>query len=124
MLIVDTRGEFASIQAGGSIDELAKEITTIVASVANGISKQSLPSAIMLIGMVAGILNDDDFVSAVLLDKEFEKGLVSVIKNDDETDEQAELRARLEALSKFSKLRPIKVDENYNVINDEEEDED
>ena len=121
MLIVDTRGEFASIQAGGSIDELAKEITTIVASVANGISKQSLPSAIMLIGMVAGILNDDDFVSAVLLDKEFEKGLVSVIKEDDETDEQAELRARLEALSKFSKLRPIKVDENYNVINDEEE---
>lgn len=122
MLIVDTRGEFASIQAGGSIDDLVKEITMIVASVANGISKQSLPSAIMLIATVAGILNDEDFISSVLLDKDFEKGVVSVIKNDDETDEQAELRARLEALSKFSKLRPIKVDENYNVINDEEED--
>ena len=121
MLIIDTRGDFASIQAGGSIDELVKEITMIVASVANGISKQSLPSAILLIATVAGILNDDDFVSSVLLDKDFEKGVVSVIKNDDETDEQAELRARLEALSKFSKLRPIKVDENYNVINDEEE---
>lgn len=122
MLIVDTRGEFTSIQAGGSIDDLVKEITMIVASVANGISKQSLPSAIMLIATVAGILNDEDFISSVLLDKDFEKGVVSVIKNDDETDEQAELRARLEALSKFSKLRPIKVDENYNVINDEEED--
>ena len=122
MLIVDTRGEFTSIQAGGSIDDLVKEITMIVASVANGIPKQSLPSAIMLIATVAGILNDEDFISSVLLDKDFEKGVVSVIKNDDETDEQAELRARLEALSKFSKLRPIKVDENYNVINDEEED--
>ena len=121
MLIIDTRGDFASIQAGGSIDELIKEITMIVASVANGISKQSLPSAIMLIATVAGILNDEDFVSSVLLDKEFEKGVVSVIKNDDETDEQAELRARLEALSKFSKLRPIKVDENYNVIKEEDE---
>ena len=124
MLIIDTRGDFASIQAGGSIDELVKEITMIVASVANGISKQSMPSAILLLATVAGILNDDDFVSSVLLDKDFEKGVVSVIKDDDETDEQAELRARLEALSKFSKLRPIKVDENYNVINDEEEDED
>lgn len=122
MLIVDTRGEFASIQAGGSIDDLVKEITMIVASVANGISKQSLPSAILLIATVAGILNDEDFISSVLLDKDFEKGVVSVVKEDDETDEQAELRARLEALSKFSKLRPIKVDENYNVINDEEED--
>lgn len=121
MLIIDTRGDFASIQAGGSVDELVKEITMIVASVANGISKQSLPSAILLIATVAGILNDDDFVSAVLLDKDFEKGVVSVIKNDDETDEQAELRARLEALSKFSKLRPIKVDENYNVIKEEDE---
>ena len=124
MLIIDTRGDFANIQAGGSIDELIKEITMIVASVANGISKQSLPSAILLIATVAGILNDEDFISSVLLDKDFEKGVVSVIKDDDETDEQAELRARLEALSKFSKLRPIKVDENYNMINDEEEDED
>jgi len=121
MLIVDTRGEFASIQAGGSIDELIKEITAIVASVAKGISKQSLPSAILLIDAVAKILNDEDFVSGVLFDKEFEKGLVSVVKEDDETDEQAELRARLEALSKFSKSHPIKVDENYNVIKDEEE---
>lgn len=121
MLVVDTRGDFASIQAGGSIDELVKEIIMIVGSVANGISKQSLPSAILLIATVAGILNDDDFVSAVLLDKDFEKGIVTVAKEEDETAEQAELRARIEAIAKFSKYHPIKVDENYNVIDDEEE---
>ena len=93
MLKIDTSGNYASIQVGGSVDELIKELTMIVASVAKGLSKQSLTGALLLLTSVGEMIADEDFIGMVLFDEHFDKGVVSVTKEDNETDEQAEMRA-------------------------------
>lgn len=120
MIKVDTEGQFASVQAGGTTEELIKELIMITTSIARGISEKDMIGALYLIATVGRILSDEDYIASVLIDDEFGKGMVSVTKEDGETDEQAEARAMMEAMSKFSKLRPIKVDGDYNIVEDDE----
>ena len=123
MLKIDTTGEMGRIEASGSTDELIKDFVTAIASIARGMVQHGdIASAILLPTIVGGMLTDEEFIREIVLDDNFDQAIVSVTPEEGESDEHAEARAMMEAMQKFSKIRPIKVDGDYNIINDEEGD--
>ena len=124
MLKIDTSGEYAEVQASGDAQELGKELIMIASSLAEAITKDGVMGkvhAMVMLKTVGMILSDDDYIGTII-NGGIEGGVVTVRPNEGETEEQTKARAQLMALQKFTQYRPIKVDENYNIINEESED--
>lgn len=123
MLKIDTSGKYAEVQASGDAQELGKELIMIASSLAGAIAKDGVMGkvhAMVMLKTVGMILSDDDYIESIV-NGGIEDGVVSVRPNEGETEEQTKARATLMALQKFTKYRPIKVDENYNIVNEENE---
>ena len=123
MLKIDTEGRIGRIEASGSTDEIIKDVVTVVASIARGMVQHGdYSSAILLPTIVGHMLTDELFIKNIVLNDDYDQGIIAITPDEGESDEHAEARAMMEAMSRFSKLHPLKVDGDYNTI-DEEEDE-
>lgn len=128
MIKIDTSGEpFATIEAGGTTEEITKELITAISAIASGIAQQNgtmgAINAIVMLKAIGETLNDPDFISDTLFDEERNEWMTSVVQEDDESDEEARQRGFQEAWRKYmrsTKSRPIVVDENYKVVDKED----
>lgn len=126
MLKINTEGEYAEIQVKGDAQEIGKELLSVTASIATTIAKSGAMGKIQAIVMMKAVgtaLCDDEFIHAVVEEGLLEDGISSTEPMDDESDEDTRARSLVEAMKKFTKARPIKVDENYNVIEESEDEE-
>lgn len=124
MLKIDTSGEYAEVQASGDAQELGKELIMIASSLAEAIAKDGVMGkvhATVMLKTVGLMLSDDNFI-ATIINGGIENGVVAINPREGESEEQTRARAKLMAIQKFTQYRPIKVDENYNVIDEESED--
>ena len=121
MLKIDTSGDYAEIEIGGSAEELYSELVMVVASVCSGIAKQNFMAGMLLLARVTAMLNNEEFITDVMLGHAFDNATSTTTQREGESLEDARKRAAFEAMQKFTQQRPIKVDENYNMIDEEEE---
>ena len=118
MLKIDTSGEYAEVQASGDAQELGKELIMIASSLAEAIAKDGVMGkvhATVMLKTVGLMLSDDNFI-ATIINGGIENGVVAINPREGESEEQTRARAKLMAIQKFTQYRPIKVDENYNII--------
>lgn len=124
MLKIDTSGKFAEVQASGDAMDLGKEIVMIAMSIAHAIAKDGTTGRIQAMVMLKtiGTLLSDDACIANCLDDALDDGIIAINPIEGETEEETRKRASIMAMQKFMEARPIKVDGDYNVIEDEIED--
>ena len=124
MLKIDTSKPLAEIQANGDPIEIGKEIVTIASTIATAIAKDGnlgKIKAMLMLKMIGMVFSDDDYI-ADIVDGALGDAIVSTEPLEGETEEETRARANLMAIQKYTKARPIKVDGDYNRIEDESED--
>jgi chromosome condensin MukBEF complex kleisin-like MukF subunit len=123
MLKIDTSGEYGAIQASGDVKELANDIITITFSIARGMMQNGdFLSGTLLVFLVSQALTDKEILSDVLISGKLDDAISATSADKEEDEESAKMRAQLNAIQKFTKMRPIKVDGDYNVIKEDDDD--
>ena len=123
MLKIDTSGEYGEIQASGDVKELANDIITITFSIARGMMQNGdFLSGTLLVFLVSQALTDEEILSDVLISGKLDDAISATSADKEEDEESAKMRAQLNAIQKFTKMRPIKVDGDYNVIKEDDDD--
>jgi len=115
-------GKMASIEASGTPDDIVKDIVMLTVMLTRGMVKSGdIIPALYILKAVGDTLTDENTLKKVLFDTGLDDGMVATSPLEDETTDETRTRAMFEAIQKFAKGK--KVDENWNVIEDEEDEE-
>ena len=122
MLKVDTSKEYAEVHAEGDVRDIAHDIIMVTFSIARGmIQNKDYVSGMLLPMLVGNVLTDEDALGEVLIGGKLDDAISSTTPLDGEDDDATRARAMANAMQKFTQSNPIKVDGDYNVIKEDED---
>ena len=122
MLKVDTSKEYAEVHAEGDVRDIAHDIIMVTFSIARGmIQNKDFVSGMLLPALVGNVLTDEDALGEVLIGGKLDDAISSTTPIDGEDDDATRARAMANAMQKFTQSNPIKVDGDYNVIKEDED---
>lgn len=122
MIRFDTSNEYAEVQAEGDVREIANDIIMLTFSIARGmVQNGDLLNGVALLALVGGVLSDEEAIAEVLINGKLDDSISSTTPLEGEDEDATKARAMANAMQKFTQSNPIKVDGDYNRIEEEEE---
>ena len=122
MLIVDTSKEYAEVHAEGDVRDIAHDLIMITFSIARGmIQNKDFVSGMLLPLLVGNVLTDEDALGEILIGGKLDDSISSTTPLEGEDDATTQARAMANAMQKFTQHNPIKVDGDYNRIEEDED---